>query len=213
MRIGILGSGVVGQTLGARLVEIGHDVMVGTTKPARLDDWLAAVGKGGSVGSFAEAAAHGDLVVVATKGEATLEVLARVGADKLSGKVLLDVTNPLDFSKGMPPTLFVSNTDSLGEQIQRAHPHAWVVKSLNTVNSAVMVDPGQLADGDHTMFLCGDDDDAKRQVVELLRGFGWKDIIDLGDITNARGLESLLPLWVRLWGAIKSPAFSIKVVR
>jgi hypothetical protein len=136
------------------------------------------------------------------------------GEANLNGKVLIDIANPLDFSQGMPPTLTVCNTDSLGEQIQRAYPNVKVVKTLNTVNAFLMVNPGQLANADHTMFVCGNDAAAKAQVTEWLKGwFGWKDVIDLGDITNARGTEMLLPIWVRLWGALQSPMFNFKIVK
>jgi predicted dinucleotide-binding enzyme len=137
----------------------------------------------------------------------------KLAGEALSGKLLLDISNPLDFSKGMPPTLAVCNTDSLGEQIQRAFPALKVVKSLNTVNANLMVGPKTLADGDHTMFVCGNDAGAKATVTALLQSFGWQDIVDLGDITSARGTEMYLPLWLRSWSAVKSPTFSIKLVR
>ena len=126
--------------------------------------------------------------------------------------MLIDIANPLDFSAGMPPTLFVKDTDSLGEQIQRAFPDAKVVKTLNTINATLMVDPAELADGDHTIFVCGDDAGAKATVTELLRSFGWKDVIDLGDITTARGTEMLLPIWLRLMAPLGTPAFNFKIV-
>jgi len=152
-------------------------------------------------------------VVNATNGMGAVKALEAAGAANLKGKVVLDISNPLDFSKGMPPSLSVCNTDSLGETLQRAFPDAKVVKSLNTVNATLMVAPGNLAGGDHTMFVCGNDGGAKSQVKELLQAFGWKDVIDLGDITNARGTEQLLPIWVRLMGALKTPGFNFKVVR
>jgi predicted dinucleotide-binding enzyme len=143
-----------------------------------------------------------------------VEGLRAAGEDALAGKILVDVTNPLDFSKGMPPSLFVSNTDSLGEQIQRALPRTKVVKSLNTLGAPLMVDPGQLAGGAHSVFVSGDDADAKRAVTRLLtEEFGHTDVIDLGDITTARGTEMLLPIWLRLWGALKTPMFNFRVVR
>ena len=163
--------------------------------------------------TFADAAAHGEIVINATNGTASIEALTAAGAGNLAGKVLIDVSNPLDFSGGMPPTLSVSNTDSLGEQIQRAFPDAKVVKALNTVNAILMVDPGRLVGGDHTVFVSGNDDDAKAQVRALLESFGWSDIADLGDITTARGPEMYLPLWLRMWGVAGSPMFNIKLVR
>jgi 8-hydroxy-5-deazaflavin:NADPH oxidoreductase len=142
-----------------------------------------------------------------------LEALEMAGEDNLKGKILIDVSNPLDFSRGMPPTLWVSNTDSLGERIQRRFPEAKVVKTLHTMNAYVMVDPAQLAGADHTVFVSGDDAEAKAEVGELLRSFGWTDIIDLGDITSARGTEMLMPIWLRLFGALQKPVFNFKIVR
>jgi predicted dinucleotide-binding enzyme len=165
------------------------------------------------LGSFAEAAAHGDLMVNATNGAASLEALRAAGEANLDGKVLIDISNPLDPSSGMPPSLFVSNTDSLGEQIQRAFPGVKVVKTLHTMNAFVMADPSLIAGGDHTVFVCGNDHEAKAQVTDILRSFGWRDVIDLGDITSARGTESYVSLWLRLWGALQIPMFNIKVVR
>src|SRR5262249_7403772 len=160
------------------------------------------------LGTLAEAAAHGELVVNATNGIGSLEALQAAGEKNLAGKVLIDLANPLDFSKGMPPSLTVCNTDSLGEQIQRAFPAARVVKTLNTMNAALMVTPRKLADGAHTVFVSGNDADAKKLVTELLESIGWQDIVDLGDITTARGAEMMLPIWVRLWGVTKTPMFS-----
>jgi predicted dinucleotide-binding enzyme len=166
-----------------------------------------------TLGTFAEAVAHGQLVVAALSGQGVLEGLSLAGEAALAGKVLIDITNPLDFSKGMPPSLTVSNTDSLGEQIQRKFPKTKVVKTLNTTNAFLMVDPGQLAGGDHTMFVAGNDAAAKAEVTSILKAFGWKDIVDLGDITMARGTEMWLPLWVRLYGALQTPMFNLKIVR
>jgi predicted dinucleotide-binding enzyme len=153
------------------------------------------------------------MIVNATAGAVSLEALEQAGEDNLSGKVLIDISNPLDFSKGMPPTLSVVNTDSLGEQIQRRFPEAKVVKTLHTMNAYLMVDPAQLAGGDHTVFVSGDDPEAKAAVTDLLRSFGWTDIIDLGDITTARGTEMVLPVWLRLFGALQKPVFNFKIVR
>ena len=162
---------------------------------------------------FAEAAAGGDLVVNATGGGASLDALDRAGAANLAGKVLLDVANPLDFSQGFPPSLLVKDTDSLAEQIQRAFPAARVVKSLNTMTAAVMVDPGRVGGGDHTVFVSGDDADAKQTVVDLLESMGHTDVIDLGGLSTARGAEMYVPLWLRIMGAVGTPSFNIKVVR
>jgi len=224
MNIGIFGSGVVGQTLGAKLVDRGHDVVLGTRSPDKLDDkrgmgtplreWLPRTGGKARLATFAAAAAHGEVVINATAGMGSLEALKLAGDGNLKGKVLIDVANPLDFSKGMPPTLSVCNTDSLGEQIQRAFPQVKVVKTLNTMTASLMVDPGQLAGGDHHVFVSGNDTGAKARVAELLRSwFGWRQVIDLGDITTARGTEMILPLWVRLWGALGTPMLNFKIVR
>jgi 8-hydroxy-5-deazaflavin:NADPH oxidoreductase len=226
VRFGILGTGVVGKTIAARLAALGHEVMVGTRDPAETLSRTEPDTYGNPpfsawqeehpevrLGTFGEAAAHGEMVVNATAGAVSLEVLEEAGEANLNGKLLIDVANPLDFSKGMPPTLSVSNTDSLGEQIQRRFPEAKVVKTLNTMNAHLMVNPAQLSATDHTVFVCGDDAEAKAQVTELLRSFGWTDIIDLGDITTARGTEMLLPIWVRLFGVLQKPIFNFKIVR
>jgi predicted dinucleotide-binding enzyme len=227
MRIGVLGTGMVGQVLAAKLAEAGHEVVVGTRDPAATLAREQPDGYGNppfsawhaqhadvKVGSFADAAAHGELVVNATAGAASLDALRLAGEANLHGKVLVDLANALDFSKGMPPSLLVANTDSLGERIQRAFPDVRVVKSLNTMNAMLMADPRQLADGDHTVFVCGDDDEAKAQVTQLLtEAFGWRDVIDLGDLTAARATEMVLPIWLRLMGTLRTPAFNFKVVR
>ena len=224
MRVGIVGSGMVGQTIGAKLAERGEDVVLGTRSPEKLEEkrgmapplseWLVRVADHGRIGTFAEAAAHGEIVFNATSGTGSLEALRLAGAKNLDGKIVIDVSNPLDFSRGRPPSLSVCNTDSLGEQIQRAYPAAKVVKTLNTTNASVMVDPARVAGGDHDIFISGNDAEAKRRVVDLLRRwFGWKSVIDLGDITTARGTEMLLPVWVRLAGVLGTPVFNFKVAR
>jgi predicted dinucleotide-binding enzyme len=227
MKIAILGTGPVGQTLAAKLDSIGHAVTIGTrdvagTLARTANDafgnppypvWAAAHPKV-RLETMASAAADAEVVINALSGAGSLEGLALAGEANLAGKILIDISNPLDFSKGFPPSLFVSNTDSLGEQIQRRFPAARVVKALNTVNAYLMVDPRQLADGDHSIFVSGDEPDARRQVAGwLTEWFGWRDVIELGDITTARGTESFLPLWLRTWGALKTPMFSIRVVR
>jgi predicted dinucleotide-binding enzyme len=214
MKVGIIGSGTVGQTLGAKLAALGHDVMIGTRDVGKLSEWLSRLDHKARGGSPAETAAHGEVVINATSGTGALEALQLAGADQLNGKILIDVSNPLDFSRGFPPSLTVSNTDSLGEQIQRAFPNTRVVKTLNTLSAHLMVDPQQLADGDHHIFVSGDDAAAKAQVTELLKSwFGWTHVIDLGDITTARGTEMLLPLWVRLMGALGTRTFNFKIVK
>jgi predicted dinucleotide-binding enzyme len=226
MRFGILGTGVVGKTIAARLASLGHDVMVGTRDPQETLSSTEPDQYGSppfsawqqehpevKLGTFGDAAAHAEMVVNATAGTVSLEALKQAGEENLNSKILIDISNPLDFSKGMPPTLSVSNTDSLGEQIQRRFPEARVVKTLHTMNAYLMVDPTQLAGADHTVFVSGDDAEAKSTVTELLRSFGWTDIIDLGDITTARGTEMLLPVWLRLFGALQKPIFNFKIVR
>jgi 8-hydroxy-5-deazaflavin:NADPH oxidoreductase len=227
MKIAVLGTGVVGQTLAEKLAQVGQEVMVGTRDPADtrarsepgrygqppFHDWLERH-PSVRLGTYAEAARFGEAVINATLGEASLDALHAAGEDNLNGKILIDISIPLDFSQGMPPSLFVCNTDSLGEQIQRAFPRALVVKTLNTITAALMVDPGLVGGGEHTIFLSGDDVAAKAQVREWLAGwFGWKDILDLGDITTSRGVEMYLPLWLRLWGATGSGIFNIRVVK
>jgi predicted dinucleotide-binding enzyme len=226
MRFGILGTGIVGKTIATRLAGLGHEVMVGTRDPQETMSRTEPDRYGNppfnawqeehrevSLGTFAEAAAHSETVLNATAGASSLEALEQAGEENLNGKVLIDIANPLDFSRGMPPTLLVSNTDSLGEQIQRRFPEVKVVKTLNTMNAYVMVDPAQLAGADHTVFVCGDDAEAKTKVSELLRSFGWIDIIDVGDITTARGTEMMLPVWVRLFGVLQKPVYNFKIVR
>ncbi len=213
MRIAVLGTGAVGRTLARAFSDLGHDVVVGTRDPdetSRREEWA---GSQIPLEPLETAATEAELVVNATNATASLAVLERVGADNLAGKVLLDVANPLDFSQGFPPTLTVKDTDSLAEQIQRAHPEAHVVKSLNTVNAAVMVNPGSVGDGDTTVFVAGDDASARAVVKELLVALGWRDVIELDGLDNARGLEMWLPLWVRLMGTLGTPMFNLRIVR
>jgi 8-hydroxy-5-deazaflavin:NADPH oxidoreductase len=212
MRIAVLGTGMVGRTLAPAFVRLGHDVIVGTRDPEatrRRGDWDLDI----PVASFGEVADGAALVVNATSGEGSLGALEAVGEEALADKVLLDVANPLDFSAGFPPTLTVKDTDSLAEQIQRAHPRARVVKALNTVNCAVMVDPSRAGDGETTMFVAGDDPDARAMVVDLLEQLGWHDVIEFVDLAAARGMEMWLPLWARLMGRLGTPDFNIRVVR
>ena len=215
MKVGVLGTGIVGRTLAGKLVSLGHEVTMGSRRRGNemAVAWASESGESAGEGSFADAAQAGELVVNATAGAASLDALVVAGADNLAGKVLIDIANPLDFSAGMPPSLTVCNTDSLGEQIQRAFPAARVVKALNTVNADVMVDP-RIVPGPHTIFIGGNDADAKAQVTELLQSFGWvaEEIMDLGDITAARGAEMYLPLWLRLLGATGTGHLNVHVV-
>lgn len=217
MKIGVLGTGMVGETIASKLVARGHDVKMGSRSATneKAAAWAKQAGARASAGTFRDAAAHGELVFLVCKGDAALDVVKAAGEDALAGKVLIDVTNPLDFSKGMPPTLFVCNDDSLGEQVQRALPRTRVVKALNTMSCLVMVEPARVA-GDHTVFVSGNDSEAKAQVRKLLaEDFGWKptNMIDLGDLTTARGTESLLPIWLRLWGALGTADFNFHIAR
>jgi predicted dinucleotide-binding enzyme len=215
MQIAVLGTGMVGQNLAGKLVALGHEVKMGSRAAGneKAVAWTQQAGDRASEGSFTDAASFAEIVVNATAGTASMAALEQAGADNLRGKVLLDVANPLDFSHGMPPTLSICNTDSLGEQIQRAFPEAMVVKALNTVNTDVMVNPA-IVPGSHTLFVCGDDDAAKAKVNELLQAFGWpeQDIMDLGGIANARGMEMYLPLWLRLFGAAGTGHLNVKVL-
>jgi predicted dinucleotide-binding enzyme len=215
MRIGVLGTGMVGSTIGTKLVGLGHDVMMGSREAGgeKAQAWVGEAGEGASEGSFADAAAFGELVFNCTAGIHSLAALEAAGPTNLAGKVLVDVANPLDFSQGFPPFLGVSNTDSIGEQAQRALPETRVVKALNTMNCSVMVDPGAVP-GDHTAFLCGEDAAAKAQVAALIGTFGWppERVLDLGGIRSARGLEMYLPLWLELMGALGTGAFNIGVL-
>jgi 8-hydroxy-5-deazaflavin:NADPH oxidoreductase len=215
MRIGVLGTGTVGRTLATKLASLGHEVRMGSRQAGNESavEWAREAGASASEGTFADAAGFGELVINATAGAAAVDALGMAGADNLAGKVLIDVSNPLDFSRGMPPALTVCNDDSVAERIQREFPDARVVKSLNTVNTDVMVTP-DVVPGDHTMFVAGNDDDAKRQVTELLESFGWprERVLDLGDVTAARGMEMYLPLWLRLFAAAGTARVNIQVV-
>jgi hypothetical protein len=227
MKIGVLGTGTVGKAISAKLVDLGHDVMMGTRDVAKTLAQKEPDRFGNppfqawreqrpalKLGTFAEAAVHGELLFNCTSGVGSLQALELAGEANLNDKVLVDISNPLDFSQGMPPSLFVSNTDSLGEQIQRAFPRVRVVKTLNTVTASLMVDPGQLAGGEHDILLSGNDAEAKMQVTAILKDwFGWKNVIDLGDISTARGAEMYLLLWLQLRSALGTPIINFKFVR
>ena len=216
MRIGVLGTGMVGKAIAGKLASLGHEVTMGSRSADNEDAaaWAESAGARASHGTFADAASRSDVIFNCTAGGASLEALLAAGEGNLAGKLLVDVANPLDFSHGTPPSLSIMGNDSLGEQIQGAFPDVRVVKTLNTVNCEVMVDPGRVP-GDHDVFVCGNDEAAKAEVVELLASFGWPpgSIVDLGDITAARGAEAYLPLWLRLMGVVGGADFNIKVVR
>ena len=227
MNIAILGTGMVGQTLAGKLAESGHTVVIGTRS---VSETLARTAPGPfgnppfkawkeqhpaiALVTYAEAAVRGEILFNATSGGASIAALKAAGEANLAGKILVDVANPLDFSKGMPPSLTVCNTDSLAEQIQRSFPDVRVVKALNTVNALVMINPAAVGGGEHFLPICGNDPSAKSTVTELLKAnFGWKTILDLGDITGARATEMMLPIWIRLMGVLKTPMFNFKVVQ
>ena len=216
MEIGVLGTGMVGQAIATKLASLGHEIRMGSRKAGNEDAvaWVTEAGKGASEGTFADAAKFGELVVNCTAGVASVDALTAAGADNLAGKVLVDIANPLDFSQGMPPVLALCNDDSLGERIQATFPEARVVKTLNTMNCQVMVDPARVP-GEHAVFVSGDDDSAKREVTALLGDFGWPEerIIDLGGISTARGTEMYLPLWLSLYGQLQTGDFNIGVIR
>jgi 8-hydroxy-5-deazaflavin:NADPH oxidoreductase len=214
VRIGILGSGTVGRTLGTRLTELGHDVRLGSKTPdkSELRAWKSKAGPHASTGTFAETADHGELLMLCCLGSAAGAVIDLAEPPRFEGKVLIDVTNPLDFSHGMPPGLLAGATDSLGEQIQRKLPGARVVKCLNTAPATRMVRPA-MGEGEGTMFLAGDDPAAKARVVGLLGELGWHDAIDVGGIEGARWLEALVPLWVRVGAKLGSFDIVFRVVR
>lgn len=215
MKIGVFGTGMVGETIATKLVALGHHVMMGARSATseKAAAWVTRAGAQGSQGTFADAATYGELLFNCTRGDASLDALKLASEGQLEGKVLLDVANPLGPSKdGGPPILTIGNDDSLGESIQRAFPTLKVVKTLNTVNCEVMVDPSRVP-GDHTMFVCGNDEGAKETTRQLLRSFGWRDIVDVGDITAARATEALMPIWLRLWRKLGTSNFNLKVVR
>jgi 8-hydroxy-5-deazaflavin:NADPH oxidoreductase len=230
MKIAIIGTGSVGQTLASRLSELRHDVMIGTRNVSDkmtgtekdsygnppFSEWLKTNTKV-KLGTFSEAAYFGEVVINATHGSSSVKALILAGAKNLAGKIIIDLANPLDFSNGMPPSLIpgLSNTNSLGEEIQKTFPDAFVVKTLNTMWCGLMVNPDMIGKGDHINFISGNNTESKAKVMKLLNQFGWKDenLIDLGDITAARATEALLPIWLRVMGVTKSGAFNFKLVK
>lgn len=229
MKIAIIGTGIVGRTIASKLIGLNHDVMIGTRNVSEkleskapdsygnppFAEWLK-INQKIKLGSFAEAAMFGEIVVNATNGNNSVTALILAGTKNLSGKILIDITNPLDFSRGMPPSLLpgLNNTNSLGEEIQKTFPETMVVKTLNTMWSGLMVNPKLVGNGDHVNFICGNDESAKTRVKDLLNQIGWSDkfIIDLGDITGARATESILHIWLRIMGIKKSGVFNFKIV-
>ena len=216
MNIAVLGTGAVGTTIASKLIELGHQVMIGSRSKTN-DKAVEFVNKHNnnvSTGTFEEAATFGEIIFNCVKGEFAIQAL-RLAGNGIVNKILVDVSIPVDTSKGMPFTLIpeLCNTNSLGEEIQRAFPNTKVVKTLNTMWSTLMVVPSMLKDGDHTNFICGNDDEAKEKVKTLLNEIGWKEesILDIGDITGSRGVEGVLHLWWKIWGATMG-TFSIKVI-
>lgn len=230
MKISIIGTGSVGQTIALKLAELGHNVMIGTRNVSDklaitakdsygnppFGEWLKANSKV-KLGSFAESAAFGEIIINATHGGSSLTALKLAEAKNLSGKILIDIANPLDFSKGMPPSLLpgLNNTNSLGEEIQKTFPDTKVVKTLNTMWCGLMVNPGMIGGGDHINYISGNDTDAKTEVKKLLNQFGWRNdnLIDLGDISGSRATESLLPIWLRVWGVTQNGAFNFRLIK
>lgn len=216
MKIAVLGTGMVGNTIATKLVQLGHQVMMGsrTSNNEKATGWVQKNWANASQGTFADAAKFGEIIFNCTNGSGALTALQAAGAENIDSKILVDISNPLDFSKGMPPTLLVANTDSLGEQIQKTFPKAKVVKTLNTINAHVMVNPS-LVPGEHDLFIAGNDADAKEKVKEILtRGFGWKNIVDLGDISGARSMEMYVILWVRIMmGPVGNPNFNLHIAK
>jgi len=230
MKIAIIGTGGVGQTIAAKLIEFGHEVMIGTRN---VSEKLANTAKDGygnpsfsewhktntkvKLEVFSKAAAFGEIIINATQGVASVEALKLADAKNLTGKIIIDISNPLDFSKGMPPSLLpgLNNTHSLGEEIQKTFPMSFVVKTLNTMWSDLIVNPGMIGGGNHINFISGNDAEAKKKVRKLLNQIGWKDenLLDLGDISAARATESLLPIWLRIMSVTNTPAFNFGIVK
>ncbi len=215
-KIGVLGTGMVGQTIATKLVELGYEVRMGSRllNNEKAFEWAKPLGDKASFGTFESAASFGNIIFNCTKGDVTLSMLKSLSAASIANKILIDITNPLDFSKGMPPSLIseYANTNSLGEEIQKALPDTKVVKTLNIVSADVMVDPDKTG-GEPTMFVCGNDKDAKNETIKILNQFGWKDILDIGDIKSARGIEMLLPVWIETMMSLDNRYFAFKIIR
>ena len=214
MKISVLGTGMVGERIATRLAELGNDVMMGsrTADNKTATEWARKNGSRAQCGTFEDAVKFGEIVFLCVKGEAVIEVIRLAKPANFKDKTVIDISNPLDFTRGMPPSLLISNTNSLGEEVQKAIPAARVVKTLNMVSNEIMTAPEKTG-GEPTMFVCGNDASAKKQATALLASFGWKDILDLGDISSARGTEMLLPIWLRIWGVLNDGNFAFKIVR
>ncbi len=214
MNIGIFGTGIVGKTIGTKLVELGYSVMMGsrTSDNEQALTWKNTQSKNASNGTFEDVTKFADIIFNCTKGMVSLDVMRLAGIDNLANKIIVDLSNPLDFSNGFPPTLTICNTNSLGEELQNLLPKTHIVKTLNTMNCEIMVN-ASLVPGKHDVFICGNDDQSKQSVVKILNQFGWTEPIDLGDITNARGTEMMLPIWVRLYGNFKHGKFNFAIIK
>jgi 8-hydroxy-5-deazaflavin:NADPH oxidoreductase len=216
MKIAVLGTGMVGDTIGSKLAELGHTVMMGsrTADNEKAKTFVDKHKGKATAGTYADAAAFGEIIFNCTSGVGSLEALKMAGEKNLEAKIIVDIANPLDFSKGIPPSLAICNTNSLGEEIQKAFPHSKVVKALNTMWCGLMVNPAMINGGDHSTFVSGNDQVAKDEVKQILKSFGWAEnnILDLGDITKARGTEMYLPIWLSIYGATNNGAFNIKIV-
>jgi predicted dinucleotide-binding enzyme len=218
MKIAVLGTGMVGNALGTKLVQIGHEVTMGSRSAnnAAAQKWASSLGENARTTTFRDAAEFGEVVISCTGGMYSIEALQSVGAEPLRNKILIDVSNPLQQDKDGSMILGFCNTESLGERIQRAFPQTSVVKALNTVNCDIMIEPSRVP-GDHNLFICGNDPAAKKQVTQYLNDwFGWKpqNVIDLGKITAARGTEMMMPLWMRLLqGVVGHPHFNYQIIR
>lgn len=214
MKFGVLGTGSVGTTLASKLISLGHEVMLGSRSAAneKAIDWSGRNGANASIGTFEQAASFGEIIFIATLGSGAISALQLAKPGNFTGKTVIDVSNPLDFSQGKSPTLFTGLNDSLGEQVQRFLPKANVVKTLNIVNCEVMVNPS-IVPGGPDMFVCGNNADAKEQVSGILKDFGWNSIIDLGGIDSARVIEPFVLLWVKGWLHFKTPYFAMKFLK
>lgn len=215
--ITVLGTGVVGQTIANKLILLGYHVVMGsrTADNAKGLAWVEVAGNNARLAAYADAVLASPIVFNCTKGALSAEILSAIGAELFADKIVIDLANPLDFSAGFPPTLTVSNTDSLGETLQRSLPNAHIVKALNTMNCNIMVNPNLVSNGDHDVFMCGNHAEAKAVVASLLEEFGWhpQHIRDLGDITASRGLEQYLPFWAVVMKHIGNASFQVKIMQ
>lgn len=220
MNIGVLGTGTVGEAIATALTQKGYNVRMGSRNMnnEKAETWLKKSNDHASIGNFEDAAVFGELVFVCLNGAYALDVLQNIEPESLAGKIIVDITNPLDFTKGMPPQILegLGNSNSLGEEIQKVLPHSFVVKTLNTVNYKLMVDARVVNKGDHHLFICGNDMDAKNKVKHLLVDiFHWQPdrLVDLGSIKSSRAIEAIVPFWVLVYQSLGTPLFNFKIVQ